>query len=195
MRHRLIHSFEKRAALARLSLVAVLVLLQPARLGQVFQPTTNTIDGLTRQSTFVFRGTVEKTAGSTMPAVPANESTAVVRVDELIDAPGAPLDLAGKSITVKLLQTGSVRAGEQWMFFTKGWLMGNSMAVIEVGRIAATTGTQVIRAQVANTRTLIADEALVRRDGAYRVGPRVELRTVGFWGSGHLFLRAKSEPE
>ena len=145
---------------AKLPLPTLLILMQSA----VFaQPGATTIDSLTRQSTFIFRGTVEKIPGSTMAPVPASESTAAVRVDELIDAPGAPPDLAGKSITVKLLQPGSVKAGEQWVFFSKGWLMGNSIAVIEVGRVDGTTSTPTVRGQVDNTRNLIADQALQNR--------------------------------
>jgi hypothetical protein len=58
-------------------------------------------------------------------------------VDNVIEAPGAPPDLAGKNITLKLLRPGSVRRGEQATFYTKGWLLGNSMAVIEVGHSVA----------------------------------------------------------
>jgi hypothetical protein len=148
-------------SLAELPLASVLILMQSTVFAQ--QPGASTIDSLTRQSTFIFRGTVEKIAASTMPAVPASESTAAVRVDELIDAPGAPPDLAGKSITVKLLQPGSVKAGEQWVFFAKGWLFGNSLAVIEVGRVDGTTSAQTVRGQVGNTRNLLADQALQNR--------------------------------
>lgn len=143
--------------LALLLLSATFFMTAPA---QAFQQTMNPTDALIRQSTFIFRGTVEKVSASTMPTVPANESTAVVRVDQIIDAPGAPPDLAGKTITVKLLQPNSVKAGEQLTFFTKGWLMGNSMAVIEVGRSAS---AQTIRDQVQNTRGLVADEALQKQ--------------------------------
>jgi len=138
-------------------LSAAFFIIVPA---QAFPQSTDTTDALIRQSTFIFRGTVEKVGASTMPAVAANDFTAVVRVDELIDAPGAPPDLAGKSVTVKLLQANSVKAGEQLTFFTKGWLMGNSMAVIEVGRSAA---AQNPSEQVRRTRALMADEGLQKQ--------------------------------
>jgi len=79
----------------------------------------------------VFKGTVEKTGASTMPAVKANASTAVVHVDQVIDGPGAPPDLVGKQITVQLLDPRSVKAGTQAVFFTKGWLLGNAARVNE----------------------------------------------------------------
>jgi hypothetical protein len=120
---------------------------------------TSTAEELTRQATFVFRGTVEKTGASTMPAVRASESTAVVRVDEVIDGPGAPPDLVGKQITVQLREPRSMKAGEQAVFFTKGWLLGNSMAVVEVGRQPASAAVTA-REQVKETRQKIADEHL-----------------------------------
>ncbi len=77
-----------------------------------------TEESLTRQATFIFKGTVVKLNATTMSAVRASESTAVVRIDELIDAPGAPSDLPGKEITVQLREPASVRAGQQ-LFFSR----------------------------------------------------------------------------
>lgn len=139
---------------------ATLFLLQTAQSPCVLAQTTNTTEDLTRQATLVFKGTVEKTGASTMPAVKANVSTAVVRVDQVIDGPGAPPDLVGKQITVQLLDQRSVKAGTQAVFFTKGWLLGNSMAVIEVGRVAATVDVQRVSEQIKNTRRKMADEKL-----------------------------------
>ncbi len=119
-----------------------------------------TEENLTRQATFIFKGTVVKLNATTMSAVRASESTAVVRIDEVIDAPGAPPDLPGKEITVQLREPGSVRAGQQMFFFTKGWLLGNSMAVIEVGRVAATVEAQGVSEQIKTTRRKMADEKL-----------------------------------
>lgn len=120
---------------------------------------SGTTESLIRQATFVFVGTVVKLNATTMPEVRATESTAIVRVDEVIEGPGAPPDLKGKEITVQLSQPGSVKEGEQTTFFTKGWLLGNSMAVIEVGRAEA-QGAQQVRDQVSATRQKMADEAL-----------------------------------
>lgn len=122
---------------------------------------TNTTEELTREATFIFKGTVQKTGASNMSPVKANSSTAIVRVDEVIYAPGAPPDLAGKHITVQLLESGPVKAGFQAVFFTKGWLLGQSMAVIELGRQAESNGsTQSIRTQVNSTHQRMADEEL-----------------------------------
>jgi hypothetical protein len=92
--------------------------------------------------------------------VPASDSTAIVRVDEIIEAPGAPPDLAGQEITVQLAAHGSVQEGEKATFFTRGWLVGNSLAVIEVGRPAGALSSSQAREQTQSTRRKEADEAL-----------------------------------
>jgi hypothetical protein len=142
--------------LAIVSLFCLLVPVWSARPLFALQVQGN-LDQLIRQSTFIFVGTVEKLNASTMTAVKPNDSSAVVRIDRLIDAPGAPPDLAGKSITVQLLQPGSLRPGQQTTFFTKGWLLGNSMAVIEVGHILE---AQSVQEQVGAVHQQMADEKL-----------------------------------
>jgi hypothetical protein len=122
--------------------------------------TPNSVEDLARRATLIFLGTVEKAGASTMPAVKANAATAVVRVDQVIDSPGAPPGLAGKPITVQLLEAGSVKAGSQLVFFTKGWLLGESMAVIEVGRLGRDTNIQRLTEQINSVHQKVADEAL-----------------------------------
>ncbi len=124
------------------------------------QQAASATEGFVRQATFIFVGTVVKVNATTMPEVQATESTAVVRVDEIIEAPGAPPDLRGQEITIQLLQSGSAKPGEQITFFTKGWLLGNSMAVIEVGRGNGAQSAEQLRDQVRAMRQKIADEAL-----------------------------------
>jgi hypothetical protein len=117
-------------------------------------------EALIRSATLVFVGTVVRPHASTMTEVPATESTAIVRVDDVIDEPRAAADLAGKNITVRLAQPGSATAGQQVTFFAKGWLLGDSVAVIEVGRAATATRPEQLREQVRATRQQMADEAL-----------------------------------
>ena len=145
-----------------LILWTALFLLHPAvsRFSTAAAQSVYPTDELIREATFIFRGTVEKTNASTMPAVKASASTAVVRVDQIIDGPGAPPDLVGKGITVQLLEPRAVKAGSQAVFFTRGWLLGNSIAVIEVGNRVATAEASRIEAQVKSTRQTMADERL-----------------------------------
>jgi len=117
-------------------------------------------EDVVRRATFVFIGTVVKLNATTMPEVKASESTAVVRVDEVIDGPGAPPDLASKEITVQLAQARSVSVGQRATFFTKGWLMGESLAVIEVAPAREAGNPQQLREMVQATRQKTADGAL-----------------------------------
>jgi hypothetical protein len=143
------------------SIVSLLCLLAPFRLALPLYglQAENNMDQLIRQSTFIFVGTVEGLNATTMKSVKASDATAVVRLDKLIEAPGAPPDLAGKSITVQLRQPGSLRVGQQATFFTKGWLLGNSMAVIEMGHSLEMQAPSV-QEQVSAVHQQMADEKL-----------------------------------
>jgi hypothetical protein len=125
----------------------------------ISQP-ANSVEDFTRRATLIFKGTVQKAEASTMPAVKPSEGTAVVRVDQVIDSPGAPPGLVGKQITMQLLERGSAETGLQAVFFTKGWLLGGSMAVIEVGRLPSTTNITDLTGQINGVRQKIADESL-----------------------------------
>jgi hypothetical protein len=138
-------------------LMLLSVLLLPSSLAA---QNPNNVNTWIRQSTFIFVGTVEALNATTMNAVAANQGLAVVRVDKVISAPGAPPDLAGKNVTVKLLPTAELRRGQEATFYTKGWLLGNSLAVIEVGHsVPAEAATQE---QVDAVHQQMADEDLQR---------------------------------
>src|SRR5215468_3875892 len=82
-----------------------------------------------QRPTFVFRGTVKQLKRATMSGVPIDESTAVVRVDQIIEAPPDLAGYLGQNITVQLASRQSVRVGEQMVFHTIGWMFGDSVAV------------------------------------------------------------------
>lgn len=115
---------------------------------------------LAREATFIFVGTVRHLGASTLADVPSSKSTAVVRVDEVVQAQGAPADLKGTEITVQLAEPGSLKDGEQVTFFTKGWLMGDSLAVVELGHTAEHSDAEHLRGVVADVHQQMADEAL-----------------------------------
>jgi hypothetical protein len=58
--------------------------------------TAGLADALAEKSDFIFKGTVRKTGASTMGAVHASASTAVVRVDEVIQAGPPDNSFVGK---------------------------------------------------------------------------------------------------
>jgi hypothetical protein len=96
-------------------------------------PITQLDEGLAAQSRFVFKGTVEQLGAATMPSVPETEHTAIVRVDDVLQAPPALAAFNGERITVQLAPETAAHEGEQSIFFTNGWLYGESVAVVAVG--------------------------------------------------------------
>lgn len=117
-------------------------------------------ESLIRQSTFIFLGTVTRLRATTVAGIRPSDSTVVVRVDEILDGSGAPADLKGEEITVQLSKPDSVKQGEQETFFTRGWLLGDSMAVVEIGHTAGRPSANQLRDQLAVTRQKVADDAL-----------------------------------
>jgi len=90
---------------------------------------------LSLKSDFIFKGTVQRINASTMAAVPATESTAVVRVDEIVQAKPPDDSFRGKEVTVVLRNPGTVKVGQQSIFFANDYLAGNSIAVTEIGQL------------------------------------------------------------
>ncbi|MDQ3966700.1 MAG: hypothetical protein M3246_09705 [Actinomycetota bacterium] len=105
-------------------------------------PPNSQIDDLMRQSTFTFVGTVKRLNAATMAAVPVTENTAVVTVDEVLQAPPMLADLAGSDVTVQLSSAQQVQEGQQATFFTTGWIYGTSIAVREVGHVEGRVGAE-----------------------------------------------------
>ena len=99
------------------------------------------ISRLLRQAPFSFVGTVEHRGAATMTDVLIDDRTAVVRVDHVLHAPDAFLTLQGHRITVQLLADREPPAvGESMAFFAEGLALGDSVAVVEVGRHAVDSG-------------------------------------------------------
>lgn len=92
------------------------------------------VDELTAKSEFIFKGTLQKLQGVTMSTVPVSDKTVVVKVDEILQAPESLRDFTGKEVTVLLSQPPESKVGDQTIYFTNGWLYGQSIAVVEVGK-------------------------------------------------------------
>src|SRR5437868_2046159 len=84
---------------------------------------------LSVKSDFIFKGTVQKVNASTLSVLPATEATAIVRVDEIVQAKAPDDSFRGKDITVLLSKPGSMKVGQQSIFFTNDYLAGDSIAV------------------------------------------------------------------
>jgi hypothetical protein len=82
-------------------------------------------EDLARKTRFVFRGTVQKLKAANIPEVQDTSETAIIHVDEIIQAPPALSHYTGRDITVALIDPTGVTAGAQFVFFTNAWLFGN----------------------------------------------------------------------
>lgn len=124
--------------------------------------TQSNIENLVQQSTFIFVGTVTKHHAVTMPIVPVSDSTIVLMVDQILEAPKILGDFAGIEITIKIKSIPVPKIDEQAVFFAKGWLLGEGIAVEEVGRLKKENLKNLLR-QIAVARKNIADKILKDR--------------------------------
>jgi hypothetical protein len=83
--------------------------------------------------TFVFKGTIKKLKGATMDNVPIDDRTAIVTVDQIIEAPADLAGYNGQDITVQLSGRQKVKKGTELIFHTVSWMYGESIAVRSLG--------------------------------------------------------------
>lgn len=103
-------------------------------------PTNVSEDTLAQQANFIFKGTVQKLKAATMPDIPIDDRVVTVRVDEVVEAPATLADFAGREVTVELPGRKKVKVGEQAIFYTNGWIFGESLAVRAIEMKPATSG-------------------------------------------------------
>ena len=94
---------------------------------------------LADRARFVFQGTVKKVKATTLKSMAASDRTIVVRVDRVIRSPETLSDYAGHEVTVQLGSGERVRPGQTLIFYTNGWVFGDSLAVQSIGHEEATT--------------------------------------------------------
>lgn len=121
-------------------------------------------DELADSSPFVFIGEIARAGQSTVPTVPADETTVVVAVEEAIRTPPGFGSMVDQEITVRLLTP--IAAG-RYVFFADPVAIGPGIAVQERAHLDA--GEQSARDQV--------DEVLARGYAA-RIAPRITTATV-----------------
>lgn len=93
-----------------------------------------------RKSDFVFVGTVMKTGEPSFAGVPASPNNVVVRVDRIIEKPGAAMLNAGDEITVRAADSKALREGGRGVFYARSWIYGKGIAVTELGLSALPQG-------------------------------------------------------
>jgi hypothetical protein len=92
---------------------------------------------LLRSSSLVFSGVVIAIGASSVSTVPPDPTLITVRVSRVFHSDPALGDLRGRVITVKSATAGELRPEQSALFFTRGWVHGGSVAVIEVARMDA----------------------------------------------------------
>jgi len=125
------------------------------------QAASPSLTEISRQATFIFAGTVQKVNATTMSTVPASESTAVVRVNEILRNAGVVSDIQGKDITVQLSRAGTVKAGERDVFFTNVAVYGSSLVVREIHHV--NSESTAARGQLSEALQQLPDEDLKAR--------------------------------
>ncbi len=94
-----------------------------------------------QNASFVFQGTVQRLKATTVKQVPVDERTAIVRVDEVLQAPEALQHFKGQRITVQLGGDKPVRKGQKAVFHTNAWLFGDGLAVQSLDHTAPAAAT------------------------------------------------------
>lgn len=138
------------------------------------------------RSPFIFSGTVERTSAATLPMVPVDGATAVVRVERVFRWPQVVGDQTGRTITIQLRKP-DVKRGAQALFFATGWLYGESLAVTEEGRISTDDTDKIadqlesaeLRADEGELLERLAAASLVVVGKVVRVAPPPEPGRVG----------------
>jgi len=147
-------------------------------------PNVPNLEQLAHQARFIFKGTVIKLKGATMKQIPVNDRTAVVRVDEIVQAPPALSELTGQEITVQLGGRKKAKKGDQAVFYTNGWVFGESVAVqsldhfppeqtpIAMARAAAGDPVKTLAITTAQARFASADTVVSGRVVSVKLPPQ-----------------------
>jgi hypothetical protein len=148
-----------------------------------------------RRSSIIFVGTVVKLQAVSFPAVPVSRKTAVLKVDRVIEKPATVTLAAGLEVTVELKDPAKFKVGSTATFYTEGWILGQGVAVREVGHEAATvTATATpgqIETKVAQARQQLTDADLrdrLRSADMVVVGRVSTVRKAALAAGGKKFI-------
>lgn len=109
------------------------------------------------QSNFIFLGTISKMNASNIN-VTTNSPTAIVRVDEVVDAVDPYDQMTGKEITVLLMSSQNKKTGDKQVFYTMGWYYGKTLGVKEI------SNNQVTETVVGLKETIIKERNNIKND-------------------------------
>jgi hypothetical protein len=110
------------------------------------------VDRSAADAHIVFVGRVMKTHASSLKQLAATPSTALVRVDQLIDVPPALVGIKGDVVVVQFAQPDAMKQDEEAIFFTTGLLYGEHLAVREIARLPRSVDADAVRKQLQGMR-------------------------------------------
>ena len=115
----------------------------------------------------VFVGTVVEVGAASFAGVPVSARTLIVAVETvLVKPPSIPLEPGGK-VTVAVKDPTAFRRGTRATFFTTGWILGDGVALQEVGHQIApavgAAGDENARAALSRAQAQLADAELRAR--------------------------------
>jgi hypothetical protein len=88
---------------------------------------------LMKQSSVIFIGTVTKLNAVSFSQVPSSDKNAVVRVENLLEKPAAISIKNGQEVTIQLKDPSTLHEGTKATFYAVGWILGEGVALLEVG--------------------------------------------------------------
>lgn len=121
-------------------------------------------EDISSQAEMIFVGTVGETGVAADADVQAGPDTVVVRVEEILrPEAGALTGFVGRDVTVRLATAGSPAAGSRATFYTRLWMLGRGLALIELGHVAADAGVDAAMSSAQGVMTAQDDSKLVAR--------------------------------
>lgn len=82
-----------------------------------------------QEANFVFRGTIKQLKAVNVKQAAVSDRTAIVTVNQVLDAPANLQGYTGQDITVELSSARNVTSGEKMILHTTSWLSGETIAV------------------------------------------------------------------
>ena len=122
---------------------------------------TNFIEG-SKEAPFILQCTVRKANASNLNTVKPDETTAILKVDEVFRAPAILGDLKGKLITAKLSK-GSVKENQQFVLMARQWQYSSTIAIVETERLTSKIQRDDFRLQIINSHLDFLDMQLQNR--------------------------------
>jgi len=111
-----------------------------------------------RDSRFIFTGSIQGVARSTLSLLSASPRTAVVHVDRIHYAPDDLQDQVDQSVTLLFTNEFAATPNQRWVFFTTPILFGETMAAREVGRIEVPDDLEALQEMIARVTAEMREE-------------------------------------